>query len=125
LAPRRAAPIKTGLEPRKPRPSTADANLGTLADPDLIEPHFATHLPPMIPTLPRLRLAKPKPQAREEAVQVTRGNRSWSGSWTVEHGRIVVTSAYGFRTADAGKERGQAARAARLLAEIVDARVRP
>jgi hypothetical protein len=79
----------------------------------------------MIPTLPRLRLAKPKPHARDEAVQVTRGNRSWSGSWTVEHGRMVVTSAYGIRTAPAGRERGQPARAAKLLAEIVDARVRP
>jgi len=91
----------------------------------LIEPHFAPHLPRMIPPLPRLRLVKPKPHARDEAVQVTRGNRSWSGSWTVEHGRMVVTSPYGFRTADAGRARGQAARAAKLLAEIIDARVRP
>jgi hypothetical protein len=79
----------------------------------------------MIPTLPRRRLAKPKSHAREEAVQVTRGNRSWNGSWTVEHGRMAVTSAYGYRTAPAGGERGRPARAAKLLAEIIDARVRP
>jgi hypothetical protein len=78
----------------------------------------------MNPIRPRPRpIAKPIRQ--EEAVKVTRGNRSWSGSWTVEAGRMVVTSAYGFRTADAGRARGQAARAAKLLAEIIDARVRP
>jgi len=76
--------------------------------------------------LPRLRRpAKSTPSVGPEAVKVTRGNRSWSGSWTVEHGRMVVTSDHGVRTADAGRARGQAARAAKLLGEIVDARVRP
>jgi len=79
----------------------------------------------MTPTDARPSHPKPEDQAPVEAVQVTRGNRSWSGSWTVEGDRLRVVSAHGSRTAVAGRESGQAARAARLLGEIVDARVRP
>jgi hypothetical protein len=77
----------------------------------------------MTPTRPSL--PKPETRVRAEAVKVTRGNRSWSGSWTVEGDRLVVVSPHGSRAAPAGKERGQAAMAAKLLGEIVDARVRP
>jgi hypothetical protein len=79
----------------------------------------------MTPTNARPPLPAPEDPAAAEAVQVTRGNRSWSGSWTVEGDRLRVVSAHGSRTAAAGKEGGQAAMAARLLGEIVDARVRP
>jgi hypothetical protein len=79
----------------------------------------------MIPASFRRRPAKPDDHAQGQAVKLTRGNRSWNGSWTIEGDRLRVVSAHGSRTAIAGKARGHAARAARLLAEIIDARVRP
>lgn len=67
----------------------------------------------------------PGQRVRRESIQIARGGRQWTGSWTVEGDRLYVDSAYGSRTAQAGRDKGRAARAEALLAEIVDQRVRP
>ena len=67
----------------------------------------------------------PGQRVKRQAIGIERGGRRWSGTWTVEGDVLHVESAYGWRTAPAKPERTRAARAAQLLGEIVDMRVRP
>lgn len=68
---------------------------------------------------------KPGQRVRREAIGIERAGRRWSGSWTVEGDVLHVESAYGSRTGPAKPDRTRAARAEKLLGEIVDTRVRP
>ena len=70
-------------------------------------------------------IPRPDQRVKRQAVGIERGGRRWSGSWTVVGGKLYVESAYGSRTVPAGSGRGQAAKAEKLLGEIVDQRVRP
>jgi hypothetical protein len=79
----------------------------------------------MPPTSSWYHVPSPGQRVRREALQIKRGGRTWSASWTVDGDRLYVESAYGSRTALAGRERGRVAKAEALLAEIVDQRVRP
>jgi lipoprotein-anchoring transpeptidase ErfK/SrfK len=67
----------------------------------------------------------PGQRVKRTAINIERGGRRWSGTWTVEGDILHVESAYGWRTAPARPERNRADRAAKLLSEIVDMRVRP
>lgn len=53
-------------------------------------------------------------------VMVHRGGRDWNGSWEVEDGRLIVSSAYGSRSEPAGAPEERPARAEALLRDILD-----
>jgi len=67
----------------------------------------------------------PSQRTKRKAIEIERSGRRWGGSWTVEGDVLHVESTYGWRTAPAHPERTRLARAQKLLAEIVDMRVRP
>jgi hypothetical protein len=52
-------------------------------------------------------------------VTVKRGGQEWNGHWEVEGDKLFVVSAYGWRTVPAGAEKTRAARAEKLMGEIV------
>ena len=52
-------------------------------------------------------------------ITVRRGGREWNGSWEVEGDTLHVLTAYGSRTAPAGKPEDRAARARALMEEIL------
>lgn len=58
---------------------------------------------------------------RMRDVQIMRGGRTYTASWHVEDGKLLVSSAYGSRVEPVGRRRDLAGRATVLLGEIVEA----
>lgn len=56
-------------------------------------------------------------------ISVTLGDRAWSGSWEIEDGRLIVSSAYGSRAEPIGRRKNLEPRAMALLGEIVSERL--
>lgn len=55
-------------------------------------------------------------------LSVRHAGKVWNGHWELDGDKLLVCSAYGSRSADAGPEDGRSAKAEALLAEIVKGR---